>query len=143
MVADYDTAWLRQTQQARSHEPDSSYADSMSKKPKKPKEPLAIAVGQRIRQGREAKDWTQPELGVKVGASKSNLSQWENGSHMPDLKSLLALCGALGVSPNDLLGVTASPVSAAALEEAKAYDSLPPEQQTKWRKMRLTLFAPA
>lgn len=111
------------------------------------KEPSAFAVsfGRRLREAREAKTpkMTQPQLGAQVGAAKARISQWENGTHMPDLEHLAALCDALGCSADWLLGRAGQKLSAAALEEARAYDALPKEQQHKWRAMRLTLFAPA
>lgn len=109
------------------------------------RDPFAVAFGERLRDARQAKlpKMTQDDLGAQIGAKKANISQWENGSHMPDLKSLRAICDTLGCSADTLLGRVPGTVSAAAMEEARAYDALPKDQQHKWRAMRLTLFAPA
>jgi transcriptional regulator with XRE-family HTH domain len=150
MVAEYDTSELRLAQQPSCNEDGASYAGRMSKptvlaEQKAHKDAFAVAFGNRLRSVREAKEpkLTQEALGSQVGAKKANVSQWENGSHMPDLKSLAALCDVLGCSADRLLGRSLDAYSPAALEEAKAYDALPSEQQKKWRTMRRALFSPA
>jgi transcriptional regulator with XRE-family HTH domain len=107
--------------------------------------PFAVAFGRRLRELREAKQpkLTQEALGGQIAAKKANVSQWENGAHMPSLEMLAALCDVLGCSADYLLGRTQLTISPKALEEAKAFDELPPEQQKKWRAMRLTLFSTA
>lgn len=109
----------------------------------KSKDPFAVAFGIRLRNAREAEELTQQELGSQIGAKKANISQWENGSHMPDLRSMDAICNVLKCSGDWLLGRALPEFSAAALQEARFYDGLPKEQQVKWRTMRLTLFTPA
>jgi hypothetical protein len=54
---------------------------------------------------------------------------------------MAALCDVLDCSADRLLGRSLDAYSPAALEEAKAYDALPSEQQKKWRTMRLALFS--
>lgn len=126
------------------------YASWMSKKsgegrPKKPRDPFAVAFGARLREVRDAKipKLTGDALGAQLGGTKTTISHWESGEHMPDLKNLVALCDALGCSADQLLGRRFGGLSAAALEEARAYDELPEGLQRKWRAMRLTMFSTA
>lgn len=107
--------------------------------------PFSIAFGVTLRELREAKkpDMTQTALASQVGSSKTNVSHWEKGTHMPDVETLRAICDTFNCSADELLGRATATVSAAAMEEARAFDALPKEQQTKWRAMRLTLFTPA
>lgn len=109
------------------------------------KDPFAVAFGHRLSAIRRAKapKLTGGELGQQVGATKTNVSHWENGVHMPDIKTLAAICDVLDCSADRLLGRSLDVYSPAALEEAKAYDALPADQQKKWRTMRLALFSAA
>jgi transcriptional regulator with XRE-family HTH domain len=56
-------------------------------------------LGDRIREERENKGWSQTELGKRVGVGKSSVSQWENGTtkKMDGLNMVLA-AKALGLS---------------------------------------------
>lgn len=63
-----------------------------------------IAFGQRIRHFRKHKCLTQESLSEQVGISASFLGHIERGSRIASLETLMHLCRALDVSPNDLLG---------------------------------------
>lgn len=63
-----------------------------------------IAFGQRIRRIRKEKSLTQEALAEQVGISASFLGHIERGSRIASLETLMQLCRALAVSPNDLLG---------------------------------------
>lgn len=149
MVAEYYTQRLRLSQQPTCHEVGRSYADLMSKKKasddkaEASRDAFAVEFGKRLRAAREAKQMTGTALGSQLGATKTNVSQWENGTHMPDLKTLAALCDALTCSADALLGRAFTDLSAGALEEARAFDSLERDDQRKWRTLRLTMFTPA
>ncbi len=47
---------------------------------------------------------TQAILAERVGLTPAAISQYLSGSRDPELKSLLQICVALKVTPNDLLG---------------------------------------
>lgn len=158
MVAEYDISELRLPQPIPCNERRRSYAARMNKTTGKAKavktpkataapekDPFAVAFGNRLKRAREAlfPPMTQEALGEQIGAKKPNISQWENGTHMPDFKTLDALCNVLQCSADRLLGRAEERFSAEALVEAHAFDKLPPEQQQKWRAMRLALFAQA
>lgn len=53
---------------------------------------------QTIRELREARGWTQLELGNKLGVTPVTVYNWERGQHMPTALQLRALAGAFGVS---------------------------------------------
>lgn len=63
-----------------------------------------IAFGQRIRRIRKQNRLTQEELAEQAGISASFLGHIERGSRIASLETLMQLCRALAVSPNDLLG---------------------------------------
>lgn len=61
-------------------------------------------LGSRIRQLREAKHLTQPQLAELVGVTKSAVSQWENDSTANiKLDVFLRLCDVLGTFPHYLV----------------------------------------
>ena len=47
---------------------------------------------------------TQRELATKVGVSWQTISEWERGNMQPRMKHIRALCEALDVTPEELLG---------------------------------------
>ena len=47
--------------------------------------------------------WSQVELGSRTGFSQSFISALFSGTKQPSLDTLMTLCSALGVTPNDLL----------------------------------------
>ena len=51
---------------------------------------------------REARGWSQRELGEKVGVSDVSVCHWENGRKFPSARTLLLLCAAFDCSMNDL-----------------------------------------
>jgi putative transcriptional regulator len=51
-----------------------------------------------IRELREARGWTQLELGNKLGVTPVTVYNWERGQHMPTAVQLRALARAFGVS---------------------------------------------
>ena len=61
-------------------------------------------LGARIRHFRKAKGLTQSELAQSLFVTPQNVSKWENGQSAPDVEKLCALCEALGVSADRLLG---------------------------------------
>jgi transcriptional regulator with XRE-family HTH domain len=63
------------------------------------------AIARKVIIGRTMKDLTQRQLAVIVGTSNSQISRIESGEHLPDSRTLIALCKALGVEfslPNDV-----------------------------------------
>ena len=63
------------------------------------------AFGQRVRNLRRLAMLTQAELAERAGISASFLGHVERGTRVLSVETLVALCQALGVTPNELLGL--------------------------------------
>lgn len=66
---------------------------------------------ERLRTTREARGYTQEELGDLIGEAKLQIWRWENGKNAPNANALAKLATALNVSSDYLLGLTDSPVA--------------------------------
>ncbi len=56
------------------------------------------AFGERVKQLRKEKSWTQKELGNKIGVTYAQLNKYEGGTNAPPLDKLQALASALETS---------------------------------------------
>lgn len=72
---------------------------STTKKP----HPLAALVGRRIAHIRQARGWTQAELGRRLGLSQKWISSIERARTTPQLDTLAKIARALAVQPFELL----------------------------------------
>lgn len=72
-----------------------------SKTSKKP--PLAAGLGDRIRERRKDRGWTQRDLAARANVSQTRLSKYENGTHQVPLGALIRLARALAVPVDALL----------------------------------------
>lgn len=68
-----------------------------------------MTAGEKIREARLAKGWTQEELAQKLGpdakgkySTKHTIYRWESGAQVPQ-RRLLALLAALDIAPGYLL----------------------------------------
>lgn len=59
--------------------------------------------GQRIKQLRKDKGWTQKELGNKIGVTYAQLNKYEGGTNAPPLDKLHALASALEINVDYLV----------------------------------------
>jgi transcriptional regulator with XRE-family HTH domain len=59
--------------------------------------------GECVRDKREARGWTQEELGARCGLDRSYIGGIERGERNISLTNLLKVARGLGVSPADLL----------------------------------------
>lgn len=67
------------------------------------------SIGLRIKEARLAKNLKQEELAELIGAkSPSAVSTWEVGKAKPDCVTLLRICEALNITPNQVLGFNLS-----------------------------------
>lgn len=60
------------------------------------------AIGQYIAAKRKQHDFTQDELGAKLGITGKAISKWETGRSMPDVSVMPELCTILNFSINEL-----------------------------------------
>ena len=57
---------------------------------------MAETLGNRLREAREAKGWTQAELAERIGVSRKTVNTVENGVFIPSTVIALKLARALG-----------------------------------------------
>lgn len=68
---------------------------------------------------------TQGALAEKIGVTNRAVSNWESGTNGVDVDLIPAICAALDISPNELLGTpTKEELTEEALTFAKTFDSL-------------------
>ncbi|CDA77990.1 helix-turn-helix domain-containing protein [Negativibacillus massiliensis] len=60
-------------------------------------------LGKRVLQLRKEKGWSQERLAEKSGISNNYVSNIENCYSIPSLETLMKLCDAFQITPNDLL----------------------------------------
>ena len=65
-----------------------------------------------IKQARIDKNMTQMNLADAMGVSYQAVSNWERGNSMPDISKLEALCSALDITVEQLLGMESSAAAA-------------------------------
>src|SRR3954453_11751905 len=94
---------------------------------------LAKALSQRIKQLREAAGLSQQEVAMRGDLSMSLVAKLEQGKKAdPRASTLLALAGALGVQPGDLVNdLPAEPTVEPAAEDAE-----PGEGKKKHKKKK-------
>jgi len=77
-----------------------------------------MSFGLKLKELRKNKGLTQKQLAEMIGAKHTSVSNWENGQNYPDVETIELLCGALDISPNQLLSETKkSPAPAEAETE--------------------------
>ena len=65
-----------------------------------------MTIGTRIRTARDARGWTQFQLGIVLGRRDTEVSRWERGQLNPRASAVAEVAQALGVSSDYLLGIT-------------------------------------
>lgn len=95
---------------------------------------------ERLRQARKAREISGEYLGTQVGVSKQTISHWEHGRYEPSIEQIKGLCNALRVTPNWLFEAEAD-LPPDALEEARVYARLTPDERARWRTVRQAMFA--
>lgn len=58
--------------------------------------------GQRLKELRKSKNYTQEQLAEKIGMDTQNLCKMENGNHFPQFKNLYKIAQALEIDIKDL-----------------------------------------
>ena len=69
-----------------------------------------MALGDRIRKARLARNLTQGEVAASMGVSRPTETQWENGTHQPETGKMPDLAKVLGVSIDWLMSETDLPM---------------------------------
>lgn len=65
-----------------------------------------MKIGERIRQYRQVRGLSQPELGDRVGVGQTTISSWERGRTVPTREMVVRVADALGVPPTDIERLT-------------------------------------
>ncbi len=93
-----------------------------------------MSIGDRIKEARKARGFTQKELADLIGTSKNTICNYEGGYREPDVVKINALSKALGVTGDWIIESPFADemerqkkepnLSSEALEVARDYDSL-------------------
>lgn len=94
-----------------------------------------IKIGRFIAQRRRGLGLTQRQLADKLDISDKTVSKWECGNGFPEPSLLLPLCGALGITVNDLLS---GEMVAPADYQRKAEENIMSILQENRRRLALT-----
>lgn len=100
-----------------------------------------MSFSDRLRVARNALGYTGEYLGAQIGVSKATISHWEKGVHEPDIEQIRGLCNVLKVSADWLFERPTLELPPDAIEEAKAYLALKPDDRRKWKVMRRAMFS--
>lgn len=66
-------------------------------------------LGHRIYELRLARNWSQVELGKRLGVAKQTVSNWENDNIQPSIEMLIRLSRLFDVTTDYLLGLEQTP----------------------------------
>lgn len=61
-----------------------------------------MKISERIRYLRQKRQWTQTELGKRIGVLQKQVSAYERGVHMPSSEKLIELADVFGVTIDSL-----------------------------------------
>lgn len=91
-----------------------------------------MILGQRIKEEREKRQWTQDYLAEKLNVSRQAISKWEVGSTYPDIDRLVQISNLFGITLDSLIkGDDSLKKSIVITKNAKA-------QTNVWEFMRST-----
>ena len=78
---------------------------------------MNLSIGANIRRIRLERNLTQDEVATHLGTSFQAVSKWERGDGYPDIEMLPAMANYLGITVDELLGVSES-------EKKEKYDGI-------------------
>lgn len=88
-------------------------------------------LGKRIAKYRKKRAYTQAILAEKADISNNYLSNIEHNRSIPSLETLMSLCNALELTPNDLLiGTDSKDKQYLSTEMAELFSSCSPSQKS-------------
>ena len=64
---------------------------------------MSRTIGENIRYVRRCRDWTQEQLGARIGVKGSNVACWERGKVIPGTSNLSKIAKVLEVTMDDLV----------------------------------------
>jgi transcriptional regulator with XRE-family HTH domain len=63
-------------------------------------------LAERLKSTRKAKKKTQDEVAEAIGVNKYTISDWERGIKQPGILNIVKYCNVLGITLDELLGLT-------------------------------------
>jgi transcriptional regulator with XRE-family HTH domain len=63
-------------------------------------------LAERLKSTRKAKKKTQDEVAEAIGVNKYTISDWERGIKQPGILNIVNYCNFLGITLDELLGIT-------------------------------------
>lgn len=63
-----------------------------------------MTIGERIKELREQKKWSQDELATKLGITQDSISLWEKNRRIPNTQYIISLSELFGISCDYILG---------------------------------------
>ena len=87
---------------------------------------------------RKANDLSQVDLASLLETKQSTIATWESGRSMPDVDTLFRICQILGISVNDMYGVSSSADNSLSHDESeiiKAYRAANPLDRALVRRV--------
>ena len=63
-----------------------------------------MTFGEKIRNARISKHYTQKQLAELINAKHNSVSDWEKDKSKPDMDTVELICGVLEISPSYLVG---------------------------------------
>ena len=85
------------------------------------KEVFVLSIGKNITKYRKILNLTQEELGVKLGVTNQAVSKWESEVSMPDVMLLPQIASVLGVTLEDIYGLSKKQVAKVSADEFPAF----------------------
>lgn len=64
---------------------------------------MPMSIGDKIKEQRLKKGWTQERLAQLLNVSRPAVSSWEVGRNYPDLETIIAISDLFGISLDKLL----------------------------------------
>jgi transcriptional regulator with XRE-family HTH domain len=82
---------------------------------RRPKNPLAVLLGENLARARKRAGLSQEELGVRASLHRTEISLLERGTRLPRIDTIIKLAGALEIPLDELIeGIGWSPGSTVA-----------------------------
>ena len=61
-----------------------------------------MTIGEKIKELRKTKGWSQGQLILKAGIKQQHISGWETGKYEPSIQNCIALANAFDVTLDEL-----------------------------------------
>lgn len=107
---------------------------------------MNLTFGEKIKEARKLKGFTQKQLAANIGAKHNSVSDWENNKNKPDPDTIELLCGVLNITPNYLLATETREFSPAEKLLIKKYRALDDHGKKcvnsilEWETQRMQMF---